>query len=116
MAVIFLASADADSGDRSGGILRFLLTLTGLDLEPESFAHLQWVARKGAHMTAYAILYGLSWRASGERSRSLGICLVYAISDEWHQSFVSGRVGTPWDVLIDMLGAGLASLVIGRMR
>jgi VanZ family protein len=32
---------------------------------------------------------------------------MYAVSDEWHQTFVPTRVGTPSDVMIDAAGAAL---------
>jgi len=38
----------------------------------------------------------------------IGIC--YAVSDEWHQSFIPGRVATSWDVLFD--AAGIAAAVL----
>lgn len=34
----------------------------------------------------------------------------YAVSDEWHQSFIPGRVATMWDVLFD--AAGIAAAVL----
>ncbi|MHB8769637.1 MAG: VanZ family protein [Syntrophales bacterium] len=34
----------------------------------------------------------------------------YGISDEWHQSFIPGRVATAWDVLFDSLGVVTAAL------
>lgn len=36
---------------------------------------------------------------------ALGICILYAISDEFHQLFVPGRGGQIRDVLIDSTGA-----------
>lgn len=33
------------------------------------------------------------------------ICVVFAISDEYHQTFVAGRTGQPLDVVIDSAGA-----------
>ena len=33
------------------------------------------------------------------------ICVVFAISDEHHQTFVAGRTGQPLDVVIDSAGA-----------
>ena len=45
-----------------------------------------------------------------------GFCVVYAISDEWHQTFVPTRVGTPWDVLIDAAGAALGLALAGLWR
>jgi VanZ family protein len=38
----------------------------------------------------------------------IGTC--YGLSDEWHQSFVSGRDATLWDVLFDALGVAAAAI------
>lgn len=38
------------------------------------------------------------------------LSFVYAISDEYHQSFVPGRYGTVRDLGYDMLGVGIAFL------
>ena len=46
---------------------------------------------------------------------SLALIVVYALVDEYHQSFVPSRTGTIYDSLIDMLG-GLAALIIVRRR
>lgn len=37
----------------------------------------------------------------------LGLC--YGVSDEWHQSFIPGRVASAWDVLFDTLGVVTAT-------
>lgn len=74
------------------------------------------VLRKLAHMSAYALLTLLWWRALAPFTRkSLAaaalIAFLFAISDEYHQSFVDGRHGSPVDVGIDTIGIGLAILV-----
>jgi len=47
----------------------------------------------------------------------LGVAaLLYAASDEWHQSFVPGRTATPRDVAIDAVGICLATLAATRTR
>jgi VanZ family protein len=76
--------------------------------------------RKAAHVTEYAVLTLLVVHAlvvSGvqrPRSAALLIVLAYAASDEYHQTFVSGRSGTPRDVAIDLLGILLALGVCSR--
>lgn len=76
--------------------------------------------RKGAHMSEYAILclfMFLSVRTITQRFEPYLIapafCLLYAISDEVHQGFVSGRNMAFTDVLIDFSGALLMLLLIG---
>jgi VanZ family protein len=68
--------------------------------------------RKLAHITIYAALWLALARATDWRRPLLvtAIAILYAISDEFHQSFVEGRHGTPVDVAIDTLGMGLAAL------
>ncbi|HEV7806714.1 MAG TPA: VanZ family protein [Solirubrobacteraceae bacterium] len=68
--------------------------------------------RKAAHITIYAVLWLTLARATGWRRpvAATVVALLYAGSDEWHQSFVDGRHGTPLDVAIDAIGLGLAAL------
>jgi len=84
-----------------------------------------FVIVKGCHAAEFAILLALCLaivdRLTGSSSRrnvllSLAICLLFAISDEYHQTFVPGRGGTWTDVAIDGLGAVLASLIPWRRR
>ena len=51
-------------------------------------------------------------RATGWRRpfAATAIALLYAATDEFHQTFVAGRHGTPVDVAIDAIGCGLAAL------
>ena len=46
---------------------------------------------------------------------SLAFVALYALSDEFHQSFVSTRTASIYDCLIDTAG-GLAALIIVAMR
>ncbi len=74
------------------------------------------VLRKLAHMSVYALLTLLWWRALAPLTRhpllvGAGIAFLYAISDEYHQSFIEGRHGSPVDVVIDTVGIGVAILL-----
>ena len=68
--------------------------------------------RKGAHIAEYALLVWLLVRAlqlSSIRGATalwvaVPLSLLYAVTDEWHQTFVPGREGTLRDVLIDGVG------------
>jgi VanZ family protein len=74
--------------------------------------------RKLAHFTEYAVLTVLWWRAlRGLALRfplavAMAISLGYAATDEFHQTFVDGRNGTPVDVLIDSAGIVIAATAI----
>jgi VanZ family protein len=75
-----------------------------------NFARADWVIKKGSHMIGYALLALSYWGAFQfeQRKRGLAWCfaVVYAITDEFHQSFVPGRGASVWDVVIfDNLGA-----------
>lgn len=79
------------------------------------------VGRKMVHAAEYALLCALWWRALRPAAPSrvalvaaLTVSIVYAASDELHQSFIPGRTGTPIDVSIDAVGAGVAALIIRR--
>ncbi|MGH3134716.1 MAG: VanZ family protein [Gaiellaceae bacterium] len=62
------------------------------------------VLRKMAHVAEFALLGALLVRASGKAGLALGLGVLYAVSDEIHQSFVPGRMGSAVDVAIDTLG------------
>ena len=97
-----------------------------LSAQPSSGSHtvLEWILRKLAHVTEYAVLTLCWWRAlsglrvSGTNRRRvlLAVCLAlaYSASDEFHQTFVSGRHGTPVDVLIDSVGITIAAVIATR--
>ena len=74
------------------------------------------IGRKIIHAATYGTLWFLWWRALGAESLvpSIAITLLYAASDEWHQSFVEGRHGTPVDVAIDAAGVAIAVLLATR--
>jgi len=70
------------------------------------------ILRKGAHMTDYALLAVLLFRALGRELPAFLIGLAYAASDEIHQHFVRGRHASPLDVAIDAAGLLLGLLAL----
>jgi VanZ family protein len=94
-----------------------------LSAQPAGGHHAWWVIifRKLGHVTGYALLTGAWWWALRGVARrpllwAVGISLLYACSDEFHQTFVRGREGTPRDVAIDAIGMGIAALLISLSR
>lgn len=95
-----------------------------LSAQPNLSTGLGWidlVGRKFVHAALYAALCAAWWRALATRTplrpavaMALVITLAYALSDEYHQAFVTGRHGSPVDVLIDAAGATLAATL--RLR
>jgi len=77
------------------------------------------VLRKIAHAAEFAVLGALLLRALGRAWLSFAAGVLYAVSDEVHQSFVSGRQGSPVDVAIDAVGVACGVLLwqrVGRAR
>ena len=132
MAVIFSASADTQSTAHTSRFLEPFLRWLWADISPERIDQVRWVVRKAAHLTEFAILAWLWWRALRRPARhdsklwswrmagcALGAVVLYAISDELHQYFVANRTASVRDVGIDTLGGtiGLGLLwVIYRNR
>jgi VanZ family protein len=81
------------------------------------------VGRKIVHMSEYALLCFLWWRALRTIAApgraivlAFAISVAYAVTDEIHQLSVHGRHGSPIDVGIDSIGAGIAAFLIHRRR
>src|SRR3954467_8989388 len=74
------------------------------------------VLRKCAHATEYAILALLLYRALGRELPAFLIGFAYAITDELHQAFVSGRHASPFDVSMDAAGLALGPLLLHATR
>jgi VanZ family protein len=69
------------------------------------------VLRKLAHIAEYAILGALLARATGRSGLALALGSLYAVTDEVHQLFVTGRHGSPIDVVIDTVGVAVGILL-----
>ncbi len=64
-----------------------------------------WLPYKGADIAGKQYLYKLILPA-------FSLSLICAAADEFHQSFVPGRCGTPVDVLVDSVGMVAACLFL----
>src|SRR5207253_10900547 len=123
MGVIMLLSTDTGSAAHTGELLLPLLHWLLPWASPGALAAIHGLVRKGAHLTEYAILAALWYRALTRGSRlappavgwlAFGISLTWAALDEWHQSFVVSRTSSPVDVGIDGAGAALALVAVCR--
>ena len=83
---------------------------------------MQFVIRKGAHMTEYAVLscllllhLGCYEKISHRYVIVWILCLLFAAADELHQRFIPGRAGQAVDVCIDSVGSmlGIAAAAVG---
>jgi VanZ family protein len=123
MAVIFGASSDSHSYQHSSSIVVPLLHWLFPHM-PESQVNLihHWL-RKCCHLTEYAILGLLIFRALSHSRTDLPrwswprvggtilIIFLYASSDEFHQRYVPTRTPLFSDVLIDTAGGTLGLLL-----
>jgi VanZ family protein len=132
MVVIFTASADKASFQHSASVVEPFLRWLFPHVSFRTIHIAVVLARKCAHLTEYAILALLVWRAfrkptpGDERPwrwfgamEALWVAMFYAATDEFHQTFVPSREGCLRDVLIDSCGAliGLILLwALGRWR
>jgi len=132
MCLIFTASSDQASSQHSSRIIEPILRWLLPNLGNETVQTVVYVVRKCAHLTEYAVLWWLVWRALrkpvqndsrpwkwSEAFLALGWVALYAASDEVHQLFVASREGKVTDVLLDSIGGmlGLAALwVVGGWR
>jgi VanZ family protein len=94
-----------------------------LSAQPAAGHHPWWelIARKLGHVTGYALLTALwAWALRGVVKRpvlvAVCIALAYACTDEFHQTFVHGRNGTPVDVGVDAVGMAIAAYALTRGR
>jgi VanZ family protein len=99
-------------------ILIFLASNTPADQIPYFGDFDIWV-KKGGHVVGYSFLSLAYYYAMPSRlSRGYRLlmawmmALLFALSDEYHQSFVEGRTSSVNDVVIDGFGAGVA-LILG---
>lgn len=119
MAVIFGASADSHSYEHSSRIVIPLLRWLFPHMAPWEMERIHDFLRKCCHVTEYAIFGFLVFRALNHSSNPLPlwswprVCgallavVLYASSDEYHQSFVPSRTPQVLDVCIDTLGGVL---------
>ncbi|MEX1142171.1 MAG: VanZ family protein [Thermoleophilaceae bacterium] len=104
-------------------LMALIFAFSGLPSDGDEKGLLVLVARKAAHFGEYFLLTALWWWALRTKMSSrrallpaLAIAIGYAITDEIHQTFVDGRVGTWRDVAIDSAGALAAAWLIARSR
>jgi VanZ family protein len=122
LGVIFVGSTDLMSAEHTSRFMVPFLLWLKPGMSPQTIWVILVVMRKCAHVTEYAILALLLWRAlrsipalSMKISISFGAVLVgsalFAASDEFHQSFVKSRTPSVRDVLLDVAGASLGLLI-----
>lgn len=122
IAFISFASTDKFSSDNTSPLLRPIFLWLFPNLSDVGLMRAQLLTRKAGHFTEYGILALLAWRALVTSSRAfiqqnwfkLGVLMivVYALLDEFHQSFVPSRTASIYDSGIDILGGLLVLLIL----
>lgn len=123
MALIYFLSAQTanESSATSGNLVKWFLDFFYRDFYKLStsqqtflYENISFWVRKCAHLSIYFVLGVFSllsfigyrnMRLFTRCAVSIFICIAYALSDEWHQTFISGRSGELRDVVIDSAGA-----------
>jgi VanZ family protein len=132
MSVIFAGSSDSQSYQHSSRLVEPLLHWLFPHMSQAHIEAIHHLLRKCAHLTEYAALAVLLWRAVRKPARNdprpwswrealtaVVIVFLYASTDEFHQRFVPSRTPMVSDVFIDTSGAviGMIALwALGRGR
>jgi VanZ family protein len=129
LSFIFVASTDLFSAKHTGSTLRAVLMWLYPGMSKSTFDIVHFFVRKAGHFSEYGFLALLAARAfyltpSTFLSRhwflcSLCLVAVYALTDEYHQSFVPSRGASIYDSMIDTAGGVTVLLVlylVGRKR
>jgi hypothetical protein len=123
LGVIFVDSTSVMSAEHTSQYIVPSLLWLKPGLSPKAIWIILVVVRKCAHVTEYAVLALLLWRALRSIpalcTKTLMVvgavllgCALFAASDEFHQTFVTSRTPSVRDVLLDVTGA-LLGLLIG---
>ena len=124
MALIFTASADAHSYEHSSRFVEPFLHWLFPKMSQVHIEKIHHVIRKCGHLTEYAILALLLWRALHVTKNNLPawswpkvggtllLVFLYAATDEFHQRFVPTRTPLVSDVFIDTAGGAIGLLAL----
>lgn len=126
MVFIFIGSTDLLAASHTSRFLGPLIHWLAPGLDADAVHTLQVWIRKAGHVSEYTVLCALCWRGLAIRDGATSparelrrramtawlIAVAFAVTDEWHQSFVPSREGQVRDVAVDALGATLAILGI----
>jgi VanZ family protein len=121
-AVIALESTEWMSADHTSGPLRWLFQVIFGPISSARWEIVHSLIRKSGHFLCYGAI-GLAWLRAWWMTLThsrflqdavlalLGTALM-ASADEYHQTFLPNRTGSPWDVLLDCCGAIVLQMVV----
>lgn len=105
LAVMFyFSSQDGETSGKTSGKAVELLQSVGIEVS-------DYFVRKAAHFTEFCGLGILMYCLTGNFI-ALPMCMIAAMADEYHQTFVSGRAGMWQDVVLDSAGALFGALIV----
>jgi len=120
---IFWMSTETFSSERTFSVVRAVIHFLVPGLSGKEVDLIHAIIRKLAHVVEYLILGFLLFRAFRGRSSAWWswrwfflttiVVLLWAASDEFHQSFVSTRTASIVDVGVDIVGGILGQFVSG---
>jgi VanZ family protein len=119
--LISFLSTDVFSSDHTSRFIIPVLHLLIPQASAETLELMHAIIRKSAHLTEYFIFSILLMRALRGQERgwklrwaiwAVVLAAGYASLDEFHQSFVPSRTASPWDALLDTVGASVAQIVL----
>lgn len=120
--MIATTSSDLFSAQHTSGPFRWLFEALFGQVSNDRWGQIHMYLRKSIHFTGYGV-FGLlwlrAWRLTVPRFHFiqdsllslLGAGLV-ASADEFHQTFIPTRTGTPKDVLLDCSGVAFMQLIV----
>lgn len=127
--LILMSSSDTFSSENTSSVLRPLLEGIFGPFSSNIWVKLLYDIRKTGHFFAYGFVscvFFRAWRMTFRLSRSYSAVtaslraaavallstLALCSADEFHQSFLPKRTGSPFDVLLDMCGAITCHLIM----
>jgi VanZ family protein len=122
IAIIVLESTEWFGADHTSGPLRRVYEAVFGHTSDARWNIIHHYIRKSGHFLGYGFI-GLAWLRAWwftlPHSRFLQDALLallgtgfIASCDEWHQTFLPNRTGTPWDVLLDCTGAIILQMIV----
>jgi VanZ family protein len=125
-ALMYYFSTDVFSAENTRNIFERIFLWFSPHASKHSILKFNYIVRKSAHFTEYAILGALLFRAfrAGNPIRwksnwalySFLLSVAWALLDELHQSFTQKRGGSIWDSLLDSSGALIMLLAIALVN
>lgn len=82
-----------------------------------SYPLIDLILKQSAHVFVYAVLYFLIWRINKKSIIApLLLTFTYALTDEFHQSFIPGRTATIIDIGFDSIGIAISHYLTHRQK